>query len=238
VVALEELLLYAIAISATVIAAVVILYATRRRKATEEEPAEATPELESVERWRHRSQRSVTPDDAKGAQDELRTLGLEREILSDSIRRLYEAHAEGKITEEEREMLAKRYKSRMMKVKDAITEKESVVALHELEAMQQDLIKLFDERFDDLSGKIETLRTRIGLEATPTITPIPIPLAIPTQMEAEEPGEKQPEKRTRRKPSRKPSSKPARTAAEAKIERIKAEVEKVLDRLEQMEVET
>jgi hypothetical protein len=176
VVALEELLPYAIAIFATVVAALIILYATRRQKLKEEAPAEATPELESVERWRSRSQRSITHEDAKGARDELRTLGLEREILSDSIRRLYEAHAEGKITEEERETLARRYKSRMMKVKDAITEKESVVALHELEAMQQDLIKLFDERFDELSGKIETLRTRIGIETKATITPTPIPL--------------------------------------------------------------
>ena len=237
-VGVEELLPYAIALSATVAVALIILYSTRRKRATEEEPVVVTPERESLERWRYRSQQSVSQDDAKGARDELRTLGLEREILSDSIRRLYEAHAEGKITEEEREMLAKRYKSRMMKVKDAITEKESVVALHELEAMQQDLIKLFDERFDELSGKIETLRTRIGLEAEPTITPIPIPMSIPTQMEAEEPAAKEPEKRARRRSSRKPSSKPVKTVAEERIERIKAEVEKVLDRLEQMEVET
>lgn len=236
--AFEELLPYGIAISAIVVAALIILYTTRNRGKKEEEPAEAPPELESLERWRYRSQKSVSQDDAKGAHDELRTLGLEREILSDSIRRLYEAHAEGKITEEEREMLAKRYKSRMMKVKDAIAEKESVVALHELEAMQDDLIKLFDERFDELSGKIETLRSRIGLEAKEAITPVPIPARIPTQMETEEPAEKEPEKRAKRKASRKPFQKPPRTVAEEKIEKIKAEVEKVLDRLEQMEVET
>ncbi len=234
----EELLPYVIALSATVVAALIILYTTRHRKKKEEEPVEASPELESLERWRYRSQQSVSQDDAKGARDELRTLGLEREILSDSIRRLYEAHAEGKITEEEREMLAKRYKSRMMTVKDAITEKESVVALHELEAMQEDLIKLFDERFDEINGKIETLRSRIGLEAKGAITPTPIPASIPTQMETEELTEKEPEKRAKKKAPRKPSQKPVRTIAEERIERIKAEVEKVLDRLEQMEVET
>ena len=159
----EELLPYVITVTAITIAALIILYVTRLRKKEEKVPLEAFIQPEALERWRHRVQKSVSYDDAEEASDELRTLGLEREILSDSIRRLYEAHAEGKITEEEREQLGKRYKSRMMAVKDAIAENESVVALHELEAMQEDLIKLFDERFDDLNVKIENLRSRIGL---------------------------------------------------------------------------
>jgi hypothetical protein len=233
----EELLPYVIALAAAAIAVLIILYNTRLRKKKEEEPLDTSPELESLERWRFRVEKSVSPDDAKEARDELRTLGLEREILSDSIRRLYEAHAEGKITEEEREMLGKRYKSRMMAVKDAIDEDESVVALHELEAMQEDLIKLFDERFDELNAKIETLRSRIGVETKAAITPTPIPASIPTQMEAEEPTEKEPERKVKRRVLRKPPQKPGKTVAEEKVEKIRAEVEKVLDRLEQMEAD-
>lgn len=233
----EELLPYVIALAAAAIAVLIILYNTRLRKKKEEEPLDTSPELESLERWRYRVEKSVSPDDAKEARDELRTLGLEREILSDSIRRLYEAHAEGKITEEEREMLGKRYKSRMMAVKDAIDEDESVVALHELEAMQEDLIKLFDERFDELNAKIETLRSRIGVETKAAITPTPIPASIPTQMEAEEPTGKEPERKVKRRVLRKPPQKPGKTVAEEKVEKIRAEVEKVLDRLEQMEAD-
>ncbi len=238
--ALEELLPYIITLAAAAIAVLIILYYTRLRSPSKE-PSDVVPsELGATERWRYRSQRSITVEDAKEAREELRTLGLEREILSDAIRHLYEAHAEGKITEEEREHLAKRYKSRMMKVKDAIGESESVVALHELEAMQDDLIKLFDQRFDDLNTKIESLRTRIGLEAREAIVPTPIPMTIPTQMEGtvEEGPEKESLKRVKKKPARKPSQRAGRTVAEERIERIKAEVEKVLDRLEQMEAET
>jgi hypothetical protein len=240
-VAFEELLPYIITLTAAAVAVLIILYSTRLRKHNKEPPEAVPSELEATERWRYRLQHSVTVEDAKEAREELRTLSLEREILSDAIRHLYEAHAEGKITEEERENLAKRYKSRMMKVKDAINESESVVALHELEAMQEDLIKLFDQRFDDLNTKIESLRTRIGLEARETIVPTPIPIAIPTQIEEEEEAEA-PEteqvKRTKKKPPRRPPQKAGRTVAEERIERIKAEVEKVLDRLEQMEAET
>jgi hypothetical protein len=233
----EELLPYVISVTAITIAALIILYVTRLRK-EEKVPLETSIQPEALERWRHRVQKSVSSDDATEASYELRTLGLEREILSDAIRRLYEAHAEGKITEEEREQLGKRYKSRMMSVKDAIAENESVVALHELEAMQEDLIKLFDERFDDLNVKIENLRSRIGLETKETIIPTQIPTPVPTQMEAEEPREKETSRKTRRKTTKKQPKKTGKTIGEERIEKIKAEVEKVLDRLEQMEAET
>jgi hypothetical protein len=231
-VAFEELLAY-VALTATAIAALIILYATRFRK-KKEESLVSSPKMDATERWRYRAQQSISSDEANEAKDKLRTLSLEREILSDTIRRLYEAHAEGKITEEERERLGKRYKSRMMTVREAISESESLVALHELEAMQEDLIKLFDERFDDLNAKIETLRSQVGLEAEETIAPTP--MSIPDQMEKEVP-EKTRAKKKKRKASRK-AKKSRKTEAEERIEKIRAEVEKVLDRLEQMEVET
>ena len=231
----EELLPYAIALIATVSAVLIVLYAMRFRKRKEEKPLEASPKPEAVERWRYRVRKSISQEDAKEAKDKLRTLSLEREILSDAIRHLYEAHAEGKITEEEREKLAKRYKSRMMSIKGAIEDNQSVVALHELEAMQEDLFKLFDERFDDLNAKIETLRSRVGLEMKETI--VPTQISIPTQIETET-VEKAPEKKTKKKVAARPSQKSRKTEAEERIEKIRTEVEKVLDRLEQMEVET
>ena len=227
----EEFLPYMLALIVTPIAVLIVLYATKLRK--KEENLGLSPKLEAAERWSYRVQRSISLGDAKEANEELRILSLEREILSDAIRHLYEAHAEGKITEEERERLAKRYKSRMMNVKEAIAGSESVVALHELEAMQEDLISLFDDRFDELNAKIEALRSRVGLETEESIIPTPIPL----QIEAEPLEKAFARKAKKKKTSRKPQ-KPRKTAAEERIEKIRAEVEKVLDRLEQMEVET
>jgi len=177
--------------------------------------------------------KSVPVEDASSAKEELRTLDLEREILSDAIRRLYEAHAEGKISEEERERLAQTYKSRMMTVKDAISKDESVVALHELETMQQDLMKLFSERFDDLSSKIEELRARTDIKPIKEITIAP--KALTETASEEKTDEEQKTKRKRRQAPAKPSP---RTEAEKRIEEIRAEVEKVLDRLGQMEIES
>lgn len=230
----SEWLIALIAAGAVAIA-LFLLYVTRIRKpAAQKEPQEKT-HPEAREAWLERALktgRTVTIEQATKAKDELRTLDLEREILSYAIRRLYEAQAEGKITEEERELLAHRYKSRMMKIRDHVSRSESVVALHELEAMQEDLVKLFSERFDDLSKKVEEMRTK--LEIKPATEELPVPVAAP--MAAAEPTEEV-EKEKKKARKRPPSPAPPKTEAEKRIEEIRAEVEKVLERLGQIEVE-
>ena len=216
-----------------IIAFLIIFYAIRRKGRREEKASEKV-EIKPKEILPFKIVKTVSPEEAARAKEELRILDLEREILSDAIRKLYEAHAEGKITEEERERLAQTYKERMMVIKEAIARDESLVALHELEAMQEDLIKLFSERFDEISAKIEELRSKV--EAKP-LKEITIPTPKPAKpLEREEKPEAEEEKaKKKRRVSAKP---PPRTEAEKRIEEIRAEVEKVLERLGQMEIET
>lgn len=233
---LEELATYVIVILGAIIACSLVIYGMKKHGKTEKKVAEKTESSElELKPIPFKIVKSVSPDEAARAKEELRILDLEREILSDAIRRLYEAHAEGKITEEERERLAQTYKTRMMTVKEAISKDESLVALHELEAMQEDLIKLFSERFDEISSKIEELRSKV--EAKP-IKEITIPAAkTPPKPEVEEkPQAEEKEKRKRKPPS--PAKTSPKTEAEKRIEEIRAEVEKVLERLGQMELET
>jgi hypothetical protein len=189
--------------------------------------------------------KSVQTTMASSAKDELRILDLERDILGDAIRRLYEAHAEGKITEQEREKLASTYKNRMNTIKESISKDEGIVALHELEGMQEDLMKLFSERFGELTSKVEELRTRIDVKPIREI-PIKMPSQTPTQIESDEDEEEEEETESpaggeeKPKKKRKPvEQKPdAKTEAERRIESIRSEVEKVLDKLGQMEIES
>jgi len=187
--------------------------------------------------------KSVQTTTASNAKDELRMLDLEREILGDALRRLYEAQAEGKITEQEREKLAASYKARMMSIKESISKDETIVALHDLEGMQEDLMKLFSERFGELTSKVDELRTKIDVKP---IKEIPIklpPQTSPSQMEkiddaeeeeAEEAGEEK-QKKKRKPPEERPAVK---TEAEKRIDTIRSEVEKVLDKLGQMEIDS
>lgn len=230
--AFDDPLTYALVGAGVVIAFVLVFYFMRRQGKTEKKPVEEERLDREFRGLPFKITKTVPGEQATQAKEELRMLELEREILSDAIRKLYEAQAEGKITEEERERLAQTYKSRMMTVKDAISKDESVVALHELEAMQEDLIKLFSERFDEISTKVEDLRSKV--EARP-IKEIPIPaVEEPAPTPEEKPSAEEKAKKKRKPPSAKPSP---RTEAERRIEEIRAEVEKVLDRLGQMEIE-
>jgi hypothetical protein len=220
----SDVLVVAVAFGAVIVALITIYIMRHGKKETTEEIPEVSEAVAGI--LPVKAERTVTSFDAQKSQKELRLLDVEREILSFGIRRIYEAHAEGKINDKERDRLALDYKERMREVKDSMTEKESVVALHELEGMQDDLIKLFNDRFDEINKKIGGLRVNLNITPKP-ITPKPtIPNAAPVSRS---------ENNIKRKP-RKPS-KPKKTEAEERIDQIRSEVEKVLARLGQMETE-
>ena len=234
-------------VSVVIIACGTVIFAMRRYEkkpvSLKKTPQKSDPELE-YSNIPFKISKSVQTTMASSAKDELRILDLERDILGDALRRLYEAHAEGKITEQEREKLAITYKNRMNTIKESISKDESIVALHELEGMQEDLMKLFSERFGELTSKVEELRTRIDVKPIREI-PIKMPSQSPTQIdsddgEEEEETESQAVGEAKPKKKRKPvEQKPdAKTEAERRIESIRSEVEKVLDKLGQMEIES
>jgi hypothetical protein len=217
------------------IACAIVIYAMRKLGKTSAETTRKTEAEPDFKGLPFKITKSVQSNDASHAKDELRILDLEREILSDAIRRLYEAHAEGKISEQERERLASSYKSRMMAVKDSMAKDETIVALHELEGMQEDLMKLFSERFGDLSSKVEELRTKIDVQPVKEIAVKMPKTQVPEEMEGEGEREEKGKPRRKRKAPAKPSPK---SEAEKRIEAIRDEVEKVLDKLGQMEIES
>ncbi|MCW4029857.1 MAG: hypothetical protein NWE92_09470 [Candidatus Bathyarchaeota archaeon] len=213
----------------------------------QKQPSQPQVDLQYTSNTPFKISKSIPGTQANTAKDELRMLDLEREILGDAIRRLYEAQAEGKITESERDKLAASYKLRMNNIKESIQKDESIIALHELEGMQEDLMKLFSERFGELTSKVEELRGRIDVKPIREIPIKPIP-QTPIQIEKAETEEEEEEeqaapatpsaedkpKKKRKPPEEKTDQK---TEAERRIESIRSEVEKVLDKLGQMEIE-
>ena len=237
------IIVIAIVVVMAVIACAAVIYVMRKRPKQPKLPQKKAENEPDVRGLPFRLTKSVQATEASSAKDELRILDLERDILSDALRRLYEAHAEGKISEQERDRLAATYKSRMSAVKDSIAKDETIVALHELESMQEDLMKLFSERFGDLTSKVDELRTRIDLKPIKEIK-VQLPSTEPSieaedeeEEEAAGEGEKETDKpkKKRKPPTEKTGEK---TEAEKRIDEIRGEVEKVLDRLGQMEVET
>ena len=231
--AFEDFTTLTVVVLVVILACVIVIFAMRlRKKQTKKLTVQSQAEIE-FRGLPFKVTKSVQTSDASHAKDELRILDLEREILSDALRRLYEAHAEGKISEQERERLAGSYKSRMTIVRESIARDETIVALHELENMQEDLMKLFSERFGDLSSKVEELRSKIDVHS---VKEVPVKLPKPPIFEEEEPEEEEKKKpKRKRKTAEKASPK---SEAEKRIEEMRSEVEKVLDKLGQMEIES
>jgi hypothetical protein len=100
--------------------------------------------------------------------------------------------------------------------------------------MQEDLVKLFSERFDELNTKIDELRTKVEVK---TVKEIKIP-AVSAPPPPPAPEEKTVEEEKAKKKKKTPEKPSPRTEAEKRIEEIRSEVEKVLERLGQMEIET
>jgi hypothetical protein len=230
-----------------IIVIVIVVYAMRKKSPPTPErkkPQQTADPFAEYSESPFKITKSIQTTVASSAKDELRILDLEREILGDAIRRLYEANAEGKITEAEREKLAASYKMRMNTIKDSIAKDENILALHELEGMQEDLMRLFSERFGDLTHKVDELRTKIDVRPIREIpiklptTPTPLMEELEEEAEEEETPKEASEEKVKKK--RKPpeeKSETQKTEAEKRIESIRSEVEKVLDKLGQMEIE-
>ena len=90
---LDDPLTYTLIALGAIVACLIVFYTMRRRKKGIGETLEKEQKKPNLEGLPFKIIKSVSPDVAGHAKDELRILELEREILSDAIRRLYEAHA-------------------------------------------------------------------------------------------------------------------------------------------------
>jgi hypothetical protein len=102
----------------------------------------------------------VTADDLEKSRREMRTLLLERDLLSAALTKVYEAENEGKITREEREMIAKRYSSQIRDMESKLSDKELVVEVGELEGLRDELLTLFREKIQNIESRLDQAKER------------------------------------------------------------------------------
>jgi hypothetical protein len=175
--------------------------------------------------------KTVTEGDIAKARNRLRVANLERDIIADALTKIYEAEAKGTINETEKTQMIQPYKNDLKRVDAEIDTYKKTVDLYELETAKEDLFKRFQETFLDIQARIEKIRPSISLPSTPETKPIePKPTPAKT-----EPTETTPEENLQ--PKEKPPREKARNKAEEKIETIREEVLKAMERLEQIETE-
>ncbi len=180
-----------------------------------------------------KAERYLRQPDVSRARSSIRTLALQREILSMVLKRLFEAEDEGEITREERISLSKGYETELRQISEELKQAELVMTLHELETIRDDILQKFEETLISTQSKIDRILKELKIEREPPRRepprrrrPEPTEEAPPEEEEAEEEEEEE-----------EPATSRPRSDVEEKLEQLRMEVLKELEELEKLELE-
>jgi hypothetical protein len=170
--------------------------------------------------------KTITSNDVSRSRDRLRLANLERDIIGDALTKIYEAETKGQINDTEKNQLLQRYKTDLKRVDGEIDTHKKTVDLYELESAKEDLLKSFHEKMLEIDLKISQIR--------PTVTATSETTTNPPELPKTETGQTPP---TTNLPKERPAKEKAKNKAEERLETIREEVLKAMERLEQIETE-
>lgn len=165
--------------------------------------------------------KSVADKEMENARKDLKTLLLEKELLAGALTRVYEAEVNGKITKDEREQIAIKYRDQLKAVEERLGDIELMIEVGELENLRTELLGLFERKMGQIENRLNDAKIKLdqirGVKMTSEEAPI-----------VEKVEEKKPE---RRKP------KSVEAEVDKRVAAIRNEVLEALARLEQMDME-
>jgi len=169
--------------------------------------------------------KSVTTDELDKSKRDMRTLVLERDLLSAALTKVYEAESDGQITKEEREEIARRYSTQIRDLEAKLRDKELIVEVGELEKLREELVTLFQERIQNIEARLDQAKERLPALAAPVTKP---EAPRPTRPQPAQPEEL--ERVVERKAPKRDD-----TEGERRVRAIRDEVMDALARLEQID---
>ena len=169
-----------------------------------------------------RSETTVTSAELERSRRDMRTIMVERDLLSSAMMKLYEAESEGRITREERETISKRYSDQIKDLQSKLKDVELVVEVGELEGLRGELVSLFESKIRNIETRLDAAKQMLGPAA-----PQPPKKDAPSKTERETDLEKVVERR----------AKPEMSESEKRVKVIRDEVMDALTKLEQIDIE-
>ena len=158
------------------------------------------------------------------AREALKVLRLERQIIGSAVTTIYESHSKGVINQAERDRMLEKYKLDLKRLEKDIEENQQIVDLHDLEVEREEVVKSFNAKLADIDARLKNLKS-----GTPTHNP-----EKPPTQEGKDNHQPQAD------PSQESNNDPAQPTvsdSEKRIEQIREEILKAMDRLEQIETE-
>lgn len=177
--------------------------------------------------------RSTSEEAVSTARDALKILKLERLILGNALTTIYESHSKGLISQAERDRLLEKYKVDLDSLEKAIEGNQRVVDLFEVESAREELIKAFKAKLAELEAQVKTLKSGGSLNHPPK------PAREDERRSNHARSEERKSSGTQEQSAKKPSESQQQEIndAEKRVEQIRAEILKAMDRLEQIESE-
>ena len=171
--------------------------------------------------------KTVATGDLSKARDRLRLASLERDIIGDALTKIYEAETRGQINDSEKNQLLQRYKTDLKRVDGEIYTHKKTVDLYDLESAKEELLKSFHEKMLEIDLKINQIRPAVMLSPQEkTEEEPPLTKTEPVQNTT-----------TTAPPKERPPREKPKNKAEERLETIREEVLKAMERLEQIETE-
>jgi len=148
------------------------------RKKTTVVDSEKSPEEGSASNKRFQNTTLIPRDQVEKSKRDLRTLLLEKELVSAALTRLYEAEVAKEITRDEREILGAKYKTELKSLDDKISKIDAFIQIGDLETLRNQLLQLVNQKMEAIEKRIENTK-RVAepliaemLNKTPMVKPV------------------------------------------------------------------
>lgn len=167
----------------------------------------------------------TTPLEAvQKAREALKVLRLEKQIIGSAVTTIYESHSKGVISQAERDRMLEKYKVDLKRLEKGIEENQQLVDLHDLEAEREEVIRSFNAKLAEIDTKLKNLRSGTTTQKT-------------DRQQSEKRNSSDQSTNSPDQVSNNDPPQPAANDSEKRIEQIREEILKAMDRLEQIETE-
>jgi len=205
--------------------------------------------------------RTISEERARDLQEELRVITVRLEALTSLVHKLKASHDQGLITDEEFNSLAAKHMDEIDRLEQEAVRRRLVVELFELEEIAEKLARAFTAKIAELNETTSLIRRKLGLEQAEGGETVAMPALPTTQIQSAHltanapketsvpptaditPSESAPKApdSIETKPPQKQAKRadvegePKEREVEDELSRIRSDVEKLLEELEQME---
>ena len=191
--------------------------------------------LPSMPSPRTETPRSTSQEVVSRSREDLKVLRLERQILGSAVTTIYESQTKGQISQAERDRLLEKYKVDLKRLEKSIEENQRVVDLFDLESARDNLIRDFNVRMAEIDARLRDMKLGTSsmsvAKQAQGLKPAPAEDRNKSQGQADESAQKQ---ANETKPK---EDDPEITDAEKRVNQIREEILRAMDRLEQIEAE-